>query len=167
MDCVCNYTIKLYAALGRPERSLMHLRHNNCVWVLSCCPKWLAETINGFIIICSSHSTSISAYVGELCLCVLNTNSLRQQLEPSLEKSYPSCPKLTSRSTETVSPVRGSPSEAIPISPFMSTSVTSHGPSRSRWGLWPWTDSYEAENTQRDLIPSLFCVKSLLHITHW
>lgn len=76
-------------------------------------------------------------------------NSFPQQLEPSLERRCLSCPKLTSRNTETVSPVRSSPLETTQILPFMSTSVTSHGPSRSRWGLcsWPWADSHEADNT--------------------
>lgn len=53
----------------------------------------------------------------------------------SLERRCPSCQRPTSRSTETASPVRSSLSEATPTSPSTSTSATSHGPSRSRWGF--------------------------------
>lgn len=63
---------------------------------------------------------------------ILNINSLTLQLEQSLERRCPLCPKQTSRNIETVSHARSSPSEATPTLLFMSTSVTSHGPSRSR-----------------------------------
>lgn len=59
--------------------------------------------------------------------------SLQQGQSP--ERRCPLCQRPTSRSTETASPVRSLLSEATPTSHFTSTSATSHGPSRSRWGF--------------------------------
>lgn len=86
-----------------------------------------------------------SVHVGERRnASALILNCLFQQPEPSLERRCLSCPKPTSRSTGTVSPARSSPSGATPTSPSTSTSVTSHGPSRSRWGLRDWIRVYGA-----------------------
>ncbi len=71
-----------------------------------------------------------ASFIFEFIFCIHDS----LQLGPSLGKRSPSCPRPASKSTETVSLVRNSVFTAIPTSPSMYMSATSHGQSKYRWG---------------------------------
>lgn len=160
----CNYTIKLYAVLGQPKRSLMHLRqNNNCLWELSCCPKWLDGAINGFIIICFSQCSSISARRwAPKCQCAEHelfaptAGTISGEEVPIVSKTNIkeyrdsfSCEKFTFRSNPNITFYVYVSNFSWPIKIQVRT----------------WTDSYEADDTS-DLIFPLFCVQPCFSVAH-
>lgn len=146
----------------------MHLRHNNCLWVLPCCPKWLAQTINGFIIICSSQ------FLLHFCMCrwALSVCAEHELFAPTAGtisgeelpimsktniKEYRdsfSCERFTFRSNPNITFYVYVSNFSWPIKIQVRTVYD--------LGLTCMT-----QKTHKGIWSSLCSVKSLLHITHW